>query len=158
MPDVTRCETPRGEYIVSEESARLDVEAVHAFLTRSYWSPGISRAIVERAIANSLCFGLYAPDGSQVGFARLVTDHATFAYLCDVYVLEAHRGLGLGKALVRAVMAHPATHGLRRILLATRDAHDLYLQHGFVPLARPERFLEINRPTIYRAMAGSKQD
>ena len=121
-----------GAYEVSTDPARLDVAAIHRYLIRSYWSPGIPREIVERAARHSLCFGAYLKaSGEQVGFTRVVTDHATFAYLCDVYVLEAHRGHGLGKHMMRAAMAHPALAGARRILLATRDAHGLYRQHGF---------------------------
>src|SRR5262245_16076544 len=104
-------------YEISSDQARLDLDAIHAYLTRSYWSPGIPRAIVERAARNSLCFGAYErATGAQVGFTRVVTDHATFAYLCDVYVLEEHRGRGLSKQLMRAVMEHPALAGARRAM------------------------------------------
>src|SRR5688572_9710343 len=116
-------------YAISSDPARLDVVAIHAYLTRSYWSPGIPIDIVERALRNSLCFGIYEnASGAQVGFARVVTDYATFAYLCDVYVLEEHRNHGLGKRMMREVMAHPALAGARRVMLATRDAHGLYRQ------------------------------
>ena len=135
-------------YDISADPARLDLDAVHAFLSRSYWSPGVPREIVARAVANSLCFGIYC-DGAQVGFARMVTDRATFAYLADVYVLEAHRGQGLSHRLVEHILAHPDLQGLRRMLLATRDAHGLYAGHGFRPLAAPERFMEIHRPDAY---------
>ena len=139
----------RDGYFISTDPARLDVEAVHAYLTRSYWAGGIPRETVVRALRGSLCFGLFHGT-EQVGFARVVTDRATFAYLCDVYVLEGHRGRGLGKWLMGAVMAHPELAGLRRFLLATRDAHGLYAQRGFTPLARPETFMEIVRPDVYR--------
>jgi GNAT superfamily N-acetyltransferase len=142
-------ETQRDGYIISTDKARFDVAAIHAYLTRSYWSPGIPRAVVEKAIAGSLCFGLFSEQGNQVGFARAITDGATFAYLADVYVLEEHRGKGLGKWIVETILAHPSLQGLRRILLATRDAHELYAQFGFEPLATPESLMSIHRPNVY---------
>jgi len=142
-------ETQRDGYIISTDKARFDVAAIHAYLTRSYWSPGIPRAVVEKAIAGSLCFGLFSEQGNQVGFARAITDGATFAYLADVYVLEEHRGKGLGKWIVETTLAHPSLQGLRRILLATRDAHELYAQFGFEPLATPESLMSIHRPNVY---------
>ena len=126
---------------ITTDRERIDVAAVHAFLTRSYWSPGVARDVIERAIANSLAFGLLAPDGAQAGFARAVTDRATYAYLADVYVLEEHRGRGLGVWLVRTVMEHPDLQGLRRWALATADAHGLYARFGFGPPRRPEMHL-----------------
>ena len=135
-------------YEISTDSARLDVDAIHAFLTQSYWSPGIPRATVARAIANSLCFGVFW-QGQQVGFARMVTDKTTFAYLCDVYVLEAHRGRGVSKQLMDYVVKHPDLQGLRRMMLATRDAHGLYAQFGFTPLSAPDRIMEVLQPNIY---------
>ena len=135
-------------YEISTDSARLDVDAIHAFLTRSYWSPGIPRATVARAIANSLCFGAFW-QGQQVGFARVVTDRTTFAYLCDVYVLEAHRGHGLAKQLMDRVMKHPDLQGLRRMMLATLDAHGLYAQFGFTALSAPDRIMEVLKPDVY---------
>jgi len=137
-------------YDISTDPARLQPAAIHAYLTRSYWSPGVPRAVVDRAIANSLCFGIYAGE-SQVGFARVVTDKATFAYLADVYVLEEHRGQGLSKRLVAAIQAHPDLQGLRRFLLATKDAHGLYAQFGFKPLTAPDRMMEIRDPDPYGA-------
>jgi GNAT superfamily N-acetyltransferase len=133
---------------IDTDRDRLDVTAIHAFLSGSYWARGIPVDVVRRAIAGSLCFGLYE-DGRQIGFARVVTDHATFAYLADVYVLDAHRGRGLGRQLVATVMAHPDVQGLRRWMLATRDAHALYAQAGFTPLAAPDRFMERHDPDIY---------
>ena len=130
-----------GEIEISTDPARLDVEAIHAFLAESYWAAGRTRAVVERSLAASLCFGAY--DGArQVGLARVVTDRATFAYLCDVYVVDSHRGGGIGKRLMQAVVAHPDLHGLRRFHLVTRDAHGLYERFGFAPLAQPERHME----------------
>ena len=129
-------------YDISTDPGRLQLDAIHAYLTRSYWSPGIPKELVARAIANSMCFGLYLGD-EQVGFARVVTDKSSFAYLADVYVLEAHRGQGLSKRLVAEIQAHPELQGLRRFLLATRDAHGLYAQFGFKPLSAPERLMEL---------------
>jgi GNAT superfamily N-acetyltransferase len=137
-------------YEISTDPARLDIDAMHAYLTRSYWSPGIPRDIVARAARGSLCFGVYR-GGRQVGLARVVTDHATFAYLCDVYVLEEHRGKGLSKWLMREVMAHPALTGARRAMLGTRDAHGLYARHGFRAPPDDGVLMQILRPDIYRA-------
>ena len=143
----------RGKFLVSTDAARLDVGAVHDFLTNdSYWARGIDRALVERAIAGSLCFGLYH-DQSQIGFARVITDCASFAYLADVYVLSAYRGQKLGVFLIDSVMKHPALIGLRRFMLITDDAHGLYARFGFVPLATPERAMEIVRPRAYAPSA-----
>jgi len=142
-------ELRQAGYIISTDKARLDVAAIHGYLTRSYWSPGIPKAVVERAIAGALCFGLFSEPGEQVGFARAITDGATFAYLADVYVLEEHRGKGLGKWMVETILAHPSLQGLRRILLATRDAHELYAPFGFKPLAKPESFMSIHQPNVY---------
>jgi GNAT superfamily N-acetyltransferase len=135
-------------YEISTDPSRLDVDAIHAFLSQSYWSPGIPRAKVARAIENSLCFGAFC-DGQQVGFARVVTDKTTFAYLCDVYVLEAHRGRGLAQQLMDRVVAHPDLQGLRRMMLATRDAHALYAKYGFTPLAAPNVMMEVHKPNVY---------
>src|SRR5690349_23765235 len=143
-----------GEYEISTDPARLDIGAMHAFLTRAYWSPGIPLATVERAARHSLCFGLYERStGRQVGLTRVVTDHATFAYLCDVYVLEEHRGRGLGKFLMRTVMAHPALTGARRAMLGTRDAHGLYAQYGFRAPPDDGVLMQILRPDMYRMAA-----
>lgn len=136
------------EYELVFDRSRLDVEAIHAFLSKTYWSPGIPRHIVQRAIDNSVCFGVLL-EGRQVAFARLVTDKATFAYLADVYVLAEHRGRGLSRRMLEAIQAHPDLQGLRRMMLATRDAHDLYAKFGFKPLAAPERMMEIHVPNAY---------
>jgi GNAT superfamily N-acetyltransferase len=127
---------------VSTERAKLDVGVIHAFLTRSYWAAGVSREKVARSLERSLCFGLFV-DGRQAGFARVITDGATFAYLCDVFVLEDFRGRGLGKQLIAAVRAHPDLAGLRRFLLSTRDAHGLYEPFGFACVTEPSKFMEI---------------
>lgn len=135
---------PAG-YVVSTDPVRLDVDRVHRFLSTAYWSTGIPRDVVQRSIANSLPFGLYAPSGQQAGFARVVTDRATYAYLGDVYVETTHRGRGLGKFLVSCVVAHPELQGLRRWALATADAHALYARHGFRPPTNPDIHLFIER-------------
>ena len=140
----------RGEYLISTDRRRLDVGVIHGYLARSYWSPGIPRSIVERAVSNSLCFGLYRGT-EQVGFARVVTDKATFAYLADVFVLEPHRGKGLSKWLMEFIKAHEDLQGLRRFLLATKDAHGLYKQFGFSGLVNPSRMMESFRPDLYLA-------
>jgi len=139
----------RGDHVVSDETARLDRDRVHRFLSlESYWAAGIPRAKVAKAIDHSLCFGLY--DGrEQVGFARVVTDRSTFAYVCDVFVDAASRGAGLGQWLVSCVLEHPELQGLRRICLMTRDAQGLYERFGFRPMPDPSRYLEMNRPDIY---------
>ena len=139
---------PPPGFTLDPDPARLDVTVIHRYLSQeSYWARRIPRATVERAIAHSLNFGIYAPDGQQAAYARVVSDRATFAWLCDVFVLPAYRGQGLSKWLVRAVLAHPELQGLRCHLLATLDAHGLYQQHGYKPLPEPGRWLEI-RPEV----------
>lgn len=135
---------------VDTDPSRLDLDVIHGFLAQSYWARGIPRALVERAVRNSLCFGLYEGE-RQVGFARVVTDQATFAYLADVFVVESHRGRGLAKILIAAVVADPRLQGLRRWMLATRDAHSLYARFGFEPLEVPGRFMERHAPDVYAA-------
>jgi GNAT superfamily N-acetyltransferase len=136
-------EQRRGDFVISTEAGRIDLDVVHGFLAgESYWSRGIARERLARAIRHSLCFGVY--DGErQVGFARVVTDRATFAYLCDVFLLEAYRGRGLGEWMIEAVSGHPDLSGLRRWILATRDAHPFYERFGWSRLARPEMYMEI---------------
>jgi len=138
-----------GEFLISTGRARLDLKVVHGFLTNCYWAKGIPPEVVERSIENSLCFGVYDGEGAQVGFARVISDFATYACVADVFVLESHRGRGLGKGLMECIMQHPALQGLRRWNLSTLDAHDLYAQFGFVPPKWPERYMEILRPNIY---------
>jgi GNAT superfamily N-acetyltransferase len=142
----------RGDYAITTDAARLDVTAIHAYLSHSYWSPGIPLRLVQRAIDHSLCFGLFHR-GEQVGFARVISDRASFAYLADVYVLEAHRGQGLSKWLIEVVRAHPDLQGLRRFLLATRDAHGLYRQFGFKELTSPSMLMEVLDPDVYQRAA-----
>ena len=142
-------------YDISTDPSRLQLDAIHAYLARSYWSPGIPRDVVARGIANSMCFGLYQGE-SQVGFARVITDKASFAYLADVYVLEEHRGRGLSKRLVGEILAHPDLQGLRRVLLATADAHGLYAQFGFQALAAPDRMMEVRIPPAWLQVEASR--
>ena len=142
-------EWKQGEFIVTDRREDLDIETIHNFLRESYWAKEIPRPIVEKAVNNSLCFGLYH-NSKQVGFGRAVSDHSTFAFLADVFVVPAYRGRGLGKWLVSCIIAHPELQGLRRWMLATLDAHRLYEQNGFIALRKPEWFMEINDPDIYQ--------
>jgi len=143
-------ESQRGEFLISTDRARLDLDVIHRFLTNCYWAKGIPREIVARSIEHSLCFGVYDGSGKQVGFARVISDLATYAYIADVFVLESHRGHGLGKALMECITQHPVLQGLRRWSLSTLDAHGLYSQFGFSPPKWPERYMEILRPNIYQ--------
>lgn len=139
----------RDAFAVSTNPTRLDLDAIHAFLSTSYWAEGIPRELLARALQNSLCFGLY--EGTrQVGLARVITDSATFAYLCDVYVLPELRGRGLGTWLMECVMRHPDLQDLRRFSLVTRDAHELYRPVGFTEIGNPGQHMEIARPGLYK--------
>lgn len=135
-------------YSVSTDKSKLNISVIHSFLTESYWAKGIPRETVERCIQHSLCFGLYAGD-EQVGFARVISDFTAFAYLADVFIIEAHRGKGLSKILMKEIVAHPQLQGLRRFVLATKDAHTLYKQFGFKEIAFPDRWMEIHNPNVY---------
>ena len=139
-----------GSYTMCDDPARLDLRAIHAYLSRSYWSPDIPLEIVERAVRGSLCVGAYDSAGAQVGLIRVISDYATFCYVCDVYVLEEHRGQGLSKAMLAMVMDHPRLQGLRRWSLVTADAHGLYRQFGFTAVAQPERHMERLDADVYR--------
>jgi len=132
----------KAEFTVSDRKEDMDVTMIHGFLTTSYWAKGIGKSTIERAIANSLCLGVFHNE-KQIGFGRAITDRSTFAYLADVFILEEYRGRGLGKWLVDCFLEHEELQGLRRWLLATLDAHGLYKQKGFVPLQEPQRFMEI---------------
>lgn len=165
----------QGDYIISTDKDKLDIDFIHSFLTTSYWAEGISKEVVGRSIEGSLCFGVFlnnsqtpasegkqavpaAPSlklqrskaGRQVGFARMITDQTTFAYLADVFIDEDHRGKGLSKWLVKVILSHAGLQGLRRIMLATRDAHVLYAQLGFTPVNNPERWMQIHNPDVYK--------
>jgi len=142
-------EWTRGEYAIVEDPARLPVEAIHAYLTESYWAHGIPLEIVRRSLQYSVNFCLFHGD-QLAGFGRVVTDRATFGYLGDVFVLEPHRRQGLSKWLMECVLAHPELQGFRRWVLVTRDAHGLYRQFGFDALARPDRYMERHAPDAYR--------
>ena len=163
----------RGEFVISTAPARLDLDVIYDFLTNCYWAKGIPREVVVRSIEHSLCFGIYdesraespllakparngapqvsAPQVSaqQVGFARVITDFATIAYLGDVFVLESHRGRGLSKWMMECILQHPALQNLRRWILLTRDAHELYRKFGFTALKSPDRYMESHRPDVY---------
>lgn len=143
-------------FLISTDPLLIDVDVVHGYLTTSYWSPGIPREVVERGIRNCLAFGVYEEGGGpggaggrQVGFARVITDRATFAYLSDVFVVERCRGRGLSKRLVEAILAHPELQGLRRFCLMTKDAHGLYRRYGFGPMEDPSRFMEVVDREVY---------
>jgi GNAT superfamily N-acetyltransferase len=142
-------ENRRGEFLISTDPARLDLNVIHEFLTNCYWAKGIPRDLVARSIEHALCFGVYDGNRAQVAFARVISDFATIAYIGDVFVLETFRGRGLGKWLMECIMSHPALQNLRRWILTTRDAHGLYSQLGFTPVKAPERFMEIHRPDVY---------
>ncbi|EJC1211831.1 GNAT family N-acetyltransferase [Vibrio parahaemolyticus] len=135
---------------ISTDINRLNFEVIHDFISRSYWAAGIPKETLEKAISNSFCFGIYDSIGHQVGFARLITDKATFAYLADVFIIESQRGKGLSKWLVETIVSHPELQGLRRMVLATSDAHGLYAQYGFKPIENPDILMQIWRPNIYR--------
>jgi GNAT superfamily N-acetyltransferase len=137
-------------YKVSSNLVDMDLSTIHSYITRSYWAKDIPLNIMEKAINNSLCFGVFTDSGKQVAFARMVTDTATFAYLADVFVLEEHRGKGLSKWLIKIILEHPSLQGLRRIALATSDAHQLYEKFGFKALSSPESFMELHQPNAYK--------
>ncbi|PRC93686.1 GNAT family N-acetyltransferase [Solimicrobium silvestre] len=137
------------EIQISSDKAKLNIDFIHAELACKYWSIGIPRSIVETAIAHSLCFGVYLNE-SQIGFARVTSDVATFAYLSDVFILDQYQGQGYAKRLISEIQAHPQLQGLRRWMLMTQDAHSLYTQFGFKALAHPERAMEKNQPNIYQ--------
>jgi GNAT superfamily N-acetyltransferase len=146
-------EIREGELLISDDSTLLDRAMIHQFLSEeSYWACGLPRDVMDRSLDNSLCFGIYDA-GRQVGFARAVTDFATFAWLADVFVVESERGQGVARRLIAGVCSHPRLQGLRRFILATIDAHGLYAQYGFAALKNPERFMEIHRPNVYKDAA-----
>lgn len=143
-------EWTHGDFVITTDPARVDLDVVHGFLSGAYWCEGIPREVVERSLRGSIPFSMWH-GGRQVGFARVVSDRATFAWVCDVFVLESYRGRGLSVWLMRVVCGHPELQGLRRWQLATRDAHRLYDKVGFTPLHAPERFMERWTPDPYRA-------
>jgi ribosomal protein S18 acetylase RimI-like enzyme len=139
-----------GEFTITDEPSAVDLDAVHDFLRQSYWAEDIPRDTLARAIQHCIPFSVFAA-GQQVGFARVITDRATYAYLSDVYILESHRGRGLAVFLMDTIMAHPDLQGLRRFSLTTRDAAELYRRYGFTEITNPARYMEINRPGMYRS-------
>jgi GNAT superfamily N-acetyltransferase len=134
---------------ISTDKAKLDLAMIHEFLSHSYWAAGVPLETVRKSIEHSLCFGVYEDD-QQIGFARVISDYSTFAYLADVFILESQRGRGLARLLMQHIIGHADLQGLRRFALATRDAHGLYRQFGFTELARPDFQMEIARPGIYQ--------
>ena len=146
----------KDKFYISTEKEKMDIDLIHSFLTRSYWAEGISKEIVKRSIEGALCFAVFEndkqpiPASKQVGFARMITDKATFAYLADVFIIDEYRGLGLSKRLIEFIMSHPDLQGLRRIMLATRDAHGLYEKFGFTPLNNVDRWMHIHNPGVYK--------
>ena len=145
-------EYSRGEFTVSTDRSLIDLKLVHDFLRDSYWAKDIPRHVFVKSVENSLCFGVYEGPG-QIGFARVITDYATFAYLADVFIIESHRRRGLANFLMECIVQHPQLQGLRRWTLATRDAHQLYAKFGFKPLGRPDRFMELHNPEVYKKAA-----
>ena len=139
-----------GDYEVSTDQTRFDIDLVHRFLASSYWAKDMPRDVLVKAIEHSLCFGVFHGK-QQVALARVITDRATFAYLSDVFVVPEHRGRGVSKRLMKTILEHPDLQGLRRFMLATRDAHGLYTQFGFKPLSNPADFLTIHNPDVYRS-------
>lgn len=142
------------DYSITTDKDKMSIDAIHEYLSRSYWAENVPKNVIAKAVENSLCFAVIAHDEegneSQVGFARLITDMATFAYLADVYVLEEHRGNGLSKMMMEQIVKHPQLQGLRRIMLATRDAHGLYEKYGFTPLTDQTMFMQLWTPNVYR--------
>ena len=138
----------RDDFEISTDPAKLDIGVVHSFLTNCYWAKGIPLATVLRSIEHSLCFGVYKAS-RQVGFARVITDHATYAYLADVFIVEEHRGKGLSRWLMECIVGHPELQGLRRWALVTQDAHELYKKFGFEEVSSPQRWMERHDPDVY---------
>jgi len=139
----------KNGFTISTEKGKLDIDLIHSFLNRTYWAEGISKETIKRSIEGSLCFGVFEND-KQVGFARMITDKATFAYLADVFIIEEYRGRGLSKWLMEVIMSHPDLQGLRRMILATKDAHGLYKQFGFTPLINVDRWMHILDQDVYK--------
>jgi GNAT superfamily N-acetyltransferase len=141
----------KDNYSISTDKSKLDIKMIHDFLSHSYWAENIPVEIVQRSIEGSLCFGVFEGE-KQVGFARMITDKATFAYLADVFIIETYRGRGLSKWLMEVIMTYSELQGLRRIMLATRDAHGLYTQFGFSPLTHTDRWMQIHNPDVYKKL------
>lgn len=146
------------DYRITTDKNEMDIDAVHHYLSRSYWAENVPKSVVTTAVENSLCFAVFVAEASgderQVGFARMITDYASFAYLADVYILEEHRGKGLSKAMMKKIIQHPQLQGLRRMMLATRDAHGLYEQFGFTALTDQKMFMQLWKPDVYSKTSG----
>ena len=145
----------KDDYTVTTDKEKIDIPFVHRFLSQSYWAENIPLEVVERSIQGSLCFAVFHRQ-NQIGFARVITDEATFAYLADVFIDERYRGKGLSKWLMEHIMSYPSLQGLRRFMLATRDAHGLYGQFGFTPLTHAERWMHIQKPDVYKKSEGDQ--
>ena len=139
----------KDRFYISTKKEKMDIDLIHSFLTRSYWAEGISKEIIRRSIEGALCFGVFEND-KQIGFARMITDKATFAYLADVFIIDEYRGLGLSKWLMEVILSYPDLQGLRRMMLATRDAHELYKKFGFTQLNNVDRWMHIHYPNVYK--------
>jgi GNAT superfamily N-acetyltransferase len=137
-------------YTISSKTKDMDATVIHGYISRSYWAKNIPLPTMKKAIQNSLCFGVFTDSGNQIAFARMVTDSATFAYLADVFVLEEHRGKGISKWIMKNIIEHPNLQGIRRMALATSDAHGLYKEFGFKALNSPESFMELHQPDVYK--------
>ncbi len=141
-------EWQQHEFTISTDPQRLDIAFIHGFLSQSYWAKNIPVEVVQRSVNGSLVFGVFRQQ-QQVGFARVITDKATFAYLADVFIDKTFRGHGLSKWLMQVIMEHPDLQGLRRFMLATRDAHGLYRQFGFTAITSPENLMALHKPDVY---------
>ncbi|MGZ4035304.1 MAG: GNAT family N-acetyltransferase [Bacteroidia bacterium] len=139
----------KGDYIISTDKSKLELSVIHNFLSNSYWAEDIPIEIVKKATENSLCFGVYNGN-RQVGFARVISDYTTFAYLADVFIIEGERGKGLSKWLMECILKHSQLQGVRNFCLLTRDAHSLYAQYGFENLAKPQNFMAIKKDNFYK--------
>lgn len=137
-------------FTITTDAAQFNFDVIYQFIGQSYWAKGIPRRVMQRAIENSLCFAVIDTQGTQVGFARVITDFATFGYLADVFIIEQERGKGLSKWLIDTIVKHPDLQGLRRLMLATYDAHGLYAQFGFEPVTQPEHLMQIWDPNVYQ--------
>ena len=149
-------EWTKDDFTVTTDKSKIDVAYVHRFLTHSYWAENIPVEVVRRSVSGSLCFAVLH-SGEQVGFARVITDEATFAYLADVFIDEAYRGRGLSKWLMEVILAYPGLQGLRRIMLGTRDAHGLYSRYGFGPLTAGDRWMQLHNPDAYKQASRGEQ-
>jgi N-acetylglutamate synthase-like GNAT family acetyltransferase len=147
----------KNDYLISTDKSRMDLRVIHGFLSRTYWAEGVPRQVIKKSIEHSLCFAVYHKE-KLVGFARAISDFATFAYLADVFIVPEERRKGLSKWLIGVIISHPELQGLRRFTLATKDAHGLYAQFGFTEFAKPERWMERHDPDVYKKMTEPHND